>query len=171
RATAFAAATAAPSRHHLKRRLQMLNHTGERRPSMGWWALLALLALVGLVPFRIVAAQEAARALRASAGPPTPPPVPPRAPLAPRPPKPPHHSRHRTSGGGTGGEEYVLLSADGSSTMSGSMADVARAKQLLGPGEKEILWFRRGGKEYVVRDPGTLKAARDLFAPQVELGA
>ena len=68
------------------------------------------------------------------------------------------------------GEEYVLLRSNGTSTMNGSSADVERARKLLGAGEKEILWFRHGGKEYVVRDPSTLQAAFALFAPQAALG-
>jgi beta-lactamase regulating signal transducer with metallopeptidase domain len=162
-AAAASAATVAPSRQHLKRRLEMLDQASRsRRSHLGWWCLLGLFALFALVPFRIVAAQEASRALRL-AGPPPQPPRPPRAPVAPRAPRPPHHSSN--------GDEYVLLSANGSTTMNGSMGDIDRAKQLLGPGEKEILWFRQGGKEYVVRDPQTLRAAFALFAPQVELGS
>jgi beta-lactamase regulating signal transducer with metallopeptidase domain len=163
--SAAALATAAPSRQQLKRRLEMLaqasrTHHGHRGQP-GWWCLLGLVALFALVPFRIVAAQEASRALRLAGTPPQPP-RPPRAPVAPRAPRPPHAES---------GEEYVLLSANGSSTMNGSTADIGRAKKLLGPGEKEILWFRHGGKEYVVRDPQTLKAAFALFAPQAELGS
>ncbi|MEA2694748.1 MAG: bla regulator protein blaR1 [Acidobacteriota bacterium] len=158
------AATAAPSRQHLKRRLEMLDQASRsRRPHLGWWCLLGLFALFALVPFRIVAAQEASQALRLASPPPQPP-RPPRAPVAPRAPRPLHHSAKS-------GDEYVLVSANGSTTMNGSMVDVDRARQLLGPGEKEILWFRQGGKEYVVRDPQTLKAALALFAPQAELGS
>jgi beta-lactamase regulating signal transducer with metallopeptidase domain len=163
-----AAATAAPSRQHLKRRLEMLDHASQKlRAPVAWGALVALFALAALVPFRVVAAdpapaREASHALRAAA---PQPPTPPKPPVPPRPPKAPrlHHASAT-------GDEYVLLSADGSSTMSGSTEDIARAKKLLGPGEREILWFRQGGKEYVVRDPQTLKAAADLFAPQAELG-
>jgi bla regulator protein BlaR1 len=160
-ASAMALATAAPSRRHLKRRLEMLAQASRPR-HLGWWCLLGLIALFALVPFRIVAAQEASHAVRASDPAPQPPP-PPRAPIAPRPPKP--HSSHSSDS-----EEYVLLRPNGSSTMNGSMGDVERARKLLGPGEKEILWFRHGGKEYVVRDPRTLAAAFALFAPQEELG-
>ena len=174
RATALTAATAAPSRHHLKRRLQMLSHAAEKRPSVAWWVLLVLLAVVGLIPFRLVAAQAASQPLRAAAGPPPSPPTPPispisptspRAPAAPHPPKPLHPHKGPDDG------EFVLLSADGSSTMMGSTEDVSHARQFLQPGETELLWFRRGGKEYVVHDPQTLRAARALFAPQAELGA
>jgi beta-lactamase regulating signal transducer with metallopeptidase domain len=157
----MALATAAPSRRHLKRRLEMLAQASRPR-HLGWWCLLGLIALFALVPFRIVAAQEASHAVRASDPAPQPPP-PPRAPIAPRPPKP--HSSHSSDS-----EEYVLLRPNGSSTMNGSMGDVERARKLLGPGEKEILWFRHGGKEYVVRDSRTLEAAFALFAPQEELG-
>ncbi len=171
-ASVMALATAAPSRQHLKRRLEMLDQASRPR-HLGWWCLLGLIALFALVPFRIVAAQEASPAVRASdpapqtlrASDPTPqPPLPPRAPIAPRPPRPPHFSHSAD------GEEYVLLRPNGSSTMNGSMGDVERARKLLGPGEKEILWFRQGGKEYVIRDPRTLETAFALFAPQEELG-
>jgi bla regulator protein BlaR1 len=37
-------------------------------------------------------------------------------------------------------------------------------------GGGELLWFRRGGKEYLVRDAATLKRVAEIFAPQTELG-
>jgi bla regulator protein BlaR1 len=98
-----------------------------------------------------------------------PPPVPPTPPRAPRPPAPPRHSESwRQSGDG---ESYVLLYDDNSATMNGSSDDLKRVKRMRGGAGEDILWFRQGGKEYVVRDAALLRQAKDLFKAQGELGA
>lgn len=54
----MAAAGAAPTFQTLKRRLEMLQQSADKkRVHPGWWGLLALLALVALIPIQIVAAQ------------------------------------------------------------------------------------------------------------------
>jgi hypothetical protein len=66
---------------------------------------------------------------------------------------------------------YVLLSpGNGSSTMSGSMDDLRRAKSLRSGGEA-LLYVRHGGAAYVIRDPATLRQAQAIFQPQQALGA
>jgi bla regulator protein BlaR1 len=98
-----------------------------------------------------------------------PPPAPPAPPRAPRPPAPPRHSESwRQSGDG---ESYVLLYDDNSATMNGSSDDLKRVKRMRGGAGEDILWFRQGGKEYVVRDAALLRQAKDLFKAQGELGA
>ena len=65
---------------------------------------------------------------------------------------------------------YVLLhQGNDSSTMSGTMDDIRAAKRLRS-GKEELLYFRQAGTAYVIRDAATLRAARDLFKPQEELG-
>lgn len=66
---------------------------------------------------------------------------------------------------------YVLLAAGGrSSTMSGTLEDLNRAKRLRS-GSEALLYVRRGGSAYVVRDPATLRRAEAIFEPQQALGA
>jgi beta-lactamase regulating signal transducer with metallopeptidase domain len=90
----LAAAGAAPSFQILKRRLQMLqNSSDKKRLHPAWWALVACAALAGLIPFTITAqeappAPEAPPAVEALPAPPAPvsqaelpPPAPARAPL------------------------------------------------------------------------------------------
>ncbi|KTF33484.1 hypothetical protein LMG919_16345 [Xanthomonas vesicatoria] len=65
-------------------------------------------------------------------------------------------------------DAYVLFE-DGKALMHGSTEDLARTRRLAG-GTGALLWFRRGGKSYVVRDPGTLQRIRALYAPVSQLG-
>ena len=66
---------------------------------------------------------------------------------------------------------YVLLEAGGqSSTMSGSMDDLRRAKALR-VGREALLYVRDGGGAYVIRDPATLAQAAAIFEPQRAMGA
>lgn len=66
---------------------------------------------------------------------------------------------------------YVLLEPGSrSSSMSGSMDDLRRARALRA-GNEGLLYFRDGGAAYVVRDAETLRRARAIFAPQQAMGA
>lgn len=198
RATTLAAAGAAPSVQTLKRRLQMLEQSSEnRRLPLGWVGLIVLVAALAVVPFRMVA-QEAppapaepgmpvppappANAPHAVPAPPAPPAlpaaapvaraafagaVPPAPPVPPTPPVPPVPPRPMTL---PKGESYILLLDDHSSMMNGSMSDMRKAKELQ-KGDEPLLYFRRNGKVYVIRDAATLQSAEELFRPQMELGA
>jgi hypothetical protein len=81
-----------------------------------------------------------------------------------------HHVAGHVHGARSSEDDYVLLSKDGSVTMSGSSDEVAHVRALAGP-SGEALWFRRAGREYVVRDAALLGRAHELFAPQRKLGA
>lgn len=65
-------------------------------------------------------------------------------------------------------DAYVLIE-DGEALMHGSTEDLARARRLAG-NTGALLWFRNGGKSYVVRDPATLQRIRVLYAPVSQLG-
>jgi len=66
---------------------------------------------------------------------------------------------------------YVLLSPGSQdSTMSGSTDDLRRARALR-RGHEGLLYVRRGGADYVIRDAETLRRAEARFAPQKALGA
>jgi hypothetical protein len=66
---------------------------------------------------------------------------------------------------------YVLLAAGGqNTTMSGSTDDLKRARALR-VGREGLLYVRRGGGAWVIRDSATLRSAGAIFAPQEALGA
>jgi beta-lactamase regulating signal transducer with metallopeptidase domain len=98
-----------------------------------------------------------------------PPPPPPAPPRAPKPPAPPRHSESWHQHGD--GESYVMLYGDNSASISGSNEDLKKVRRMRGSSGEDILWYRQGGKEYVVRDAALLKQAKDLFKAQGELGA
>jgi hypothetical protein len=67
--------------------------------------------------------------------------------------------------------QYVYFHEDDkSTTMSGSTKDIERARQFRKSGER-MLWFRDGGKEYVVRDAALLGQVEKIWRPVSELGA
>ena len=76
-------------------------------------------------------------------------------------------STHR--GDGKGLDAWIYFHDAKSSTMSGSSDDIAIARRLQHHGER-LLWVRRGGEEWVVRDPALLSRIDELFAPVRELG-
>ena len=99
-------------------------------------------------------------------------PAPPAPPAPPVPPAPPRkhgysYSWHQTDDG----DSWVMLTGESSANMSGSMGDLEKAKRLRGKSGEDILWFRHDGKEYVVRDAAVMKRAKEIFRPQMELGA
>jgi bla regulator protein blaR1 len=60
--------------------------------------------------------------------------------------------------------DYVLLLEDnGSVTTSGRSVDVERARKLKRPGEP-MVWLRQGGREYVIRDPETLRQIQQIWS-------
>jgi len=67
------------------------------------------------------------------------------------------------------GTAFVVFQADGEATMSGSSDDMARARQLRNSGEA-MLWFRRDGTEYIVRDPAVMQEVRDIWKRVGEIG-
>ena len=184
RRAVFAAAGASPTFRLLKRRLLMLeNPTPAGRRAWPWLVLVGALGVVALAPFRLTAKSEeaprpdsratpvvaadsesaAATYTYAKAEMPVPPPPPPPAP--PAPPKPPRKSM---SWGDSDGEPWILLHGD-SATMSGSTDDIKKAKAVR-QGDEDVLWFRRDGQAYVVRDAATLAAVKEAFRPVSELG-
>ncbi|HYI02561.1 M56 family metallopeptidase [Hyalangium sp.] len=65
-------------------------------------------------------------------------------------------------------EGFVFVSGD-EMTMAGSTADLRRARALR-TGGKDVLFVRRGDKNYVVRDAKMLEQMRASFQPQVKMG-
>jgi bla regulator protein BlaR1 len=153
------AAAVSPSFLHLRRRLRMLEQATDVRPqSKLRWAMVALLAAAVLVPVRLAARQDppsgdsaipsapsvrAERHVRNV--------VPPRADMV-------------------AVDAYVFFLDESSVAMSGSMEDLERARGLRGSRDGELLWLRKGNKEYVVRDPSVLEPIRELHASLGESG-
>lgn len=68
------------------------------------------------------------------------------------------------------GDSYILMLESGRSTMMhGSTDDLHRARKLRLDGQP-LLYVRRDGREYVVRDAALLRQAEAIFKPQAELG-
>jgi beta-lactamase regulating signal transducer with metallopeptidase domain len=64
---------------------------------------------------------------------------------------------------------YVLFLDDQNTHMSGSMRDIETARRYRRNGER-LLWFRKAGREYVVRDPSAIDQVLNLWAPVNVIG-
>lgn len=146
REAAPAAAGAAPTLHTLKRRLLMLHdaspHT--RGLSPRWWALAAIAAML-VIPMRPTAAQRQ------------------------QPPNPPNAQSAANMPNEPQGESWVFMQDDDNSAMHGSSDDFAEAKRQRVNASEPMIWFRRDGRAYVIRDRETLDKARALFLQQEQL--
>jgi hypothetical protein len=65
---------------------------------------------------------------------------------------------------------FVYFRDDRTTTMAGSDRDAARARRHR-RADEPMLWFRRDGREYVVRDPGVLRDVDELWEPVERIGA
>ena len=154
--SALAAAGAAWSFSSLKRRIVML-----QRPSTPTFiarlvAVFAVAAAItGLLPVRLVSRPAAAALLPPSTGGP---------------------SAQGSDAQDRNKIEFIFLHQD-QTTMSGSTRDIERVRRHR-KGNEDLLWFRRDGQEYIVRDPSILNEVKNLWAPisligndQGEIGA
>src|SRR5579884_330054 len=66
------------------------------------------------------------------------------------------------------GDSYVIVSGD-SIIMSGLASDVERARSYRSQTAGDYIWFTQNGKSYLVTDPATLRAIKEMFKPQEEL--
>ena len=165
--TGLTAAGAAWSFPNLKRRIAMLQNQSARSPR----SRILAVAIVGLAVAAMVPMQLAARRgseikpVQAAAKPKPPaasqskPPEPVESESTPQGERQPSGVRAERESGEL---NFVLLLEDNQQTMSGSLADVARARKQQKNGEP-LLWFRVDGKEYVVRDRDVIAHARALW--------
>jgi beta-lactamase regulating signal transducer with metallopeptidase domain len=173
----LAAVGASPSLRNLKRRLEMLHQSSEnpRRPAGGWW-IVPLIVLAGVIPYRIVAQDVPASSgfgtvAKASFETPRTSPKTPKVPEAPIM-SSKSKSKKKTTAADSGGpaRPYVIAWGDSTGTMNAPYEDIEVAKRLQREGEG-LVFFRRDGKSYVIRDQATVKAAHELFRHQIETGA
>jgi bla regulator protein BlaR1 len=168
--TSLAAAGAPWSFSTLKRRIAMLDSPSPRSTGSRLVAAAVIgIAALAIAPLRIAARPAALDVTIEPAAPPAPADLPnampePRS-VAPTPRDPLTDwaaQKERDL-------KFVMFLDDDHSTMSGSTDDIQRAKRYRRPGE-QMLWFRHGGREYVIRDRGILDQAIDLWKPVNELG-
>lgn len=67
-------------------------------------------------------------------------------------------------------DSWMYLHDRHSSTMNGSVEDIERVRQRYQKGDEPLLWVRRDGKEWIVRDAALLRRAEEVLAPMNELG-
>ena len=68
-------------------------------------------------------------------------------------------------------QRFVIVSGKSTSfTMSGSGEDARHAEKLRQRIPGDFIWFERDEKSYIIRDQATVERARQLWAPQEELG-
>jgi bla regulator protein BlaR1 len=154
REAAPAAAGASPTLHTLKRRLLMLHdaspHT--RRLSPRWWPIAAIAALL-VIPMRPTATQNDEN------------------------PKNPANQQNQEnrqnqqnprafSHDDDDAEPWVFVQDDDNAALHGNFLHLAAAKRLRANASEPLIWFQRGGRAYVIRDPDTIDKARALFMPK-----
>ncbi len=82
----------------------------------------------------------------------------------------------RSVTGDNDGEQFTIVSGNSAVSVSSNNftissdgnSDVVNSLRRNFPGD--FIWFIRGGKAYIIRDPATIKQAMDFFAPTQELG-
>jgi beta-lactamase regulating signal transducer with metallopeptidase domain len=66
-----------------------------------------------------------------------------------------------------GGPRYVIMTGNGESIeMSGDDEDLDHARELHKKLGKDLIWFERDEKSYVITDPDFIAKAKALFAPE-----
>lgn len=173
RETGLAAGGAAPSVHVLKRRLEMLHRTSRKTARRSpWWWLAAAVLVVGIVPVTVVGQDppEAPEALPAPPPATTPSAPQPELPAPPPPAEPPGELPPPEGGfswvWSDGGEAFALLDPGSSFVLSGESEHVARLRAE----DEPLLWFRRDGTEYVVRDRAAIARAREILRSRMGSG-
>lgn len=176
-AATFSAAGAAWSFGNLKRRLTMLDRTSP--PSLRGRVLAAgavAAALLAIAPLRAVARSEApappSRARTAEPLPALPAAVATRAEPSAAPaglPPAAAPAAAETEAPQSDELQFVLVRDDENTMMSGTLRDAERARRHRRGGE-QLLWFRYGGREYVVRDAAVLREVEALWEPVGRIG-
>jgi bla regulator protein BlaR1 len=159
RPQAGAAAGAAWSFLHLKRRIAMLQEFSSRTTRSRALAAVAIgAAVLALVPLRLVARPAAVPAEPAVVS---------VASFERQNPSPdvveslPELTAQERTERGEPGLRFVLID-QGQETVSGSSDELERARRHQRDGEP-LLWFEMDGREYVIRDRGVIREAREAW--------
>lgn len=161
-------ASASSTFRDLKRRLSMLQSAGTPASRVRAWLLVAGIAAIGLVPYRVGAAvgPDTVRSLTLDRH------------------APPTKCVVTANTVGADGVSFcgarflsysnphdaqgsTVLFDDGAVIIEGYHPDVIAAKRYYRPGE-DLLWFRRDGKTYVVRDPAILANVAHAITPIID---
>lgn len=98
-------------------------------------------------------------------------PTPPVAQAAPVAPTEPSHRGFSYHYGFDDEQRFVIVSGKTDSlTMSGTSEDARHVERLRKNISGDFIWFQRDEKSYVIRDQATVDRAKQLWAPQQELG-
>jgi beta-lactamase regulating signal transducer with metallopeptidase domain len=98
-------------------------------------------------------------------------PTPPVAQVAPVAPTEPSHRGFSYHYGFDDEQRFVIVSGKTDSlTMSGTSEDARHVERLRKNISGDFIWFQRDEKSYVIRDQATVDRAKQLWAPQQELG-
>jgi len=82
-----------------------------------------------------------------------------------------HHHGFSYRNGYDDEQRFVIVSGKSNAvTMSGSSEDAGHAERLKQRIPGDFIWFQRDEKSYIIRDQATVDHARQLWAPQEELG-
>jgi beta-lactamase regulating signal transducer with metallopeptidase domain len=82
-----------------------------------------------------------------------------------------HHRGYSYSYGFDDEQRFVIVSGKTDAfTMSGSSEDARHVEKLKKQISGDFIWFQRDEKSYIIRDQATVERARQLWAPQEELG-
>ena len=82
-----------------------------------------------------------------------------------------HRNGYFYSYGYDDAQRFVIVSGKADAfTMSGSSEDAEHVEKLRKQISGDFIWFQRDEKSYIIRDQATVNRARQLWAPQEELG-
>jgi beta-lactamase regulating signal transducer with metallopeptidase domain len=65
-------------------------------------------------------------------------------------------------------DSYVIMTDGDTLVMAASERDIQHARSLRNKIKGDFIWFRHGGRGYIITDPATIKAAKDLFSRRVD---
>lgn len=188
-------AGASPTYTLLKRRLVMLQNTGNP-PRFTTLALVAGIIVLGVLPYRVIASADSAPPAPAATPSAVPSPTPqarPAAVAAPavsaRPAARPmaataaapaarssttssssQVTRGRVIRNGSAEDYAYVLMEGGHVTASAEAQDFRAARQARGASTEPMLWLRKRGETYLVKDPAVVNRAQNLWQPMTALG-
>jgi bla regulator protein BlaR1 len=146
RVAPLTATCSSASTRQLKRRLLMLQHL-PKHSRIAWWWCVPIALLVGvLAPFQLIAQRSpAATTVKESEA------------------VGQWDDRNLY-------EPWVFLRSSDATSMNGTEEDLKRAKTFQRHPDDRLIWFKKSGDEYVIRDQAMLAAAEEAYRPLDRLG-